>query len=114
MTARALKQQPAVVAAALERAGWHVVEREQPFTDEWWADEIWTIESLWSPQGARAFLTFATIDLDHDLKYLVATRERPNHQAISETRSQMYLGRGWQNELPGFVESLGEFRSQIR
>jgi hypothetical protein len=49
MTVRERKQQADDVGAALERAGWRVVDREQPFEDEWWASEIWTLESTCYP-----------------------------------------------------------------
>ena len=45
------------IESALERAGWRVVLRESP-TDQWWLDELWQLESEWSPRGATAFVSF--------------------------------------------------------
>ena len=44
------------LADHLERSGWeraqfHLVDLE------WWADEIWELRSLWSPVGARTYVT---------------------------------------------------------
>jgi hypothetical protein len=100
-----------VVSQWLEKHGWRIVEREQPFEDEWWACEIWLIESAWSPQGARAYLTFFVLDLGDDSHYLMASRDRPKARG-GEGEPQMSLNRGWQNELPTFIAGLAQFRSE--
>jgi hypothetical protein len=40
---------------ALTVSGWRIADRE-PILSEWWADEIWTIESVWRPVGFTLFL----------------------------------------------------------
>jgi len=37
--------------------GWELykVEEEDLF---WWADEIWELRSVWSPEGAKAYISF--------------------------------------------------------
>jgi len=45
----AVKKQASTIRKALSSQGWAVVEVEQPFENEWWAAEIWRIESEWSP-----------------------------------------------------------------
>jgi hypothetical protein len=42
--------------SALIAGGWQVVDRCTEL--DWWADEVWTIESTWSPSCVRAFVTF--------------------------------------------------------
>jgi len=37
--------------------GWDITEKEQENL-EWWADEVWKLESNWSPSGSIAYLTF--------------------------------------------------------
>ncbi|MDJ0944331.1 MAG: hypothetical protein QNJ30_12740 [Kiloniellales bacterium] len=44
------------ILAALPETGWRLKERQRP--DEWWADELWTLESVWRPQGRKAYLVF--------------------------------------------------------
>ena len=41
----------------LSASGWEIVGREKSNLD-WWADEIWKIESIWSPVGFTIYLTF--------------------------------------------------------
>lgn len=43
--------------AALHNNGWQIVDRATGDL-EWWADEVWTIESKWRPAGLQAFVTF--------------------------------------------------------
>ena len=37
--------------------GWEVISRQRSDL-EWWAAEVWTVESVWSPHGFRVYLTF--------------------------------------------------------
>lgn len=41
----------------LRSRGWCVVDRSV-LTASYWLDEVWTIESEWSPVGQRAFISF--------------------------------------------------------
>ena len=45
------------LADFLEVEGWNIERRHETALD-WWADEIWELRSRWSPEGARAFITF--------------------------------------------------------
>jgi hypothetical protein len=103
-----MKKQAGTIAQWLERFGWQVVEKEQPFEHEWWAYEIWAIESTWSPEGTRIYLTFWS-DPDLDLRSLIATKERPNGSPHLAEPS-MSLLRGWEREVPAFMEQLAKFR----
>ena len=48
----------------LEVDGWDIASARE--TDlEWWADEIWELRSRWSPEGAKAFVTFL-VDPQHE------------------------------------------------
>ncbi len=44
------------IEAALPETGWRLAERRIP--DQWWIDELWRLESVWSPQGWRAYIIF--------------------------------------------------------
>src|SRR5262245_51027908 len=37
--------------------GWIIVSRDVA-PSEWWLDEVWTLESLWTPVGQRVFVSF--------------------------------------------------------
>ncbi len=39
----------------LAEHGWRVKGLEEDL--EWWANEMWLLESVWSPAGSRAYLT---------------------------------------------------------
>ena len=40
----------------LPEHGWRVASVEENL--EWWADEMWLLESEWSPVGGLAYVTF--------------------------------------------------------
>jgi hypothetical protein len=40
----------------LAEHGWDVTSRDRDV--EWWAQEIWTVESVWAPHGFTVFLTW--------------------------------------------------------
>ena len=53
----AMQAQQLQLEDILTGEGWRIVERETPCSD-WWLDEVWVIESLWSPVGVRAYVSF--------------------------------------------------------
>jgi uncharacterized protein len=67
--------QQAQIEDLLRDRGWRVVERSV-LTTSHWLDEVWTIESEWSPVGQRAFVSFI---VDRQ----VATRPRQRGQFVS-------------------------------
>jgi hypothetical protein len=106
-----IKTQAAAIRASLSSRGWTVVEVEVLFEDEWWASEIWRLESNWSPQGACAFLTFVTDPQgrSHDVWAVTATRQRPSRLPF-DNGPTMRLLNVWQKELPKFIDELAQFR----
>jgi hypothetical protein len=44
----------------LETFGWRKVDGAEPDDQllDWWADEVWVLESLWEPQECHVYLTF--------------------------------------------------------
>ena len=52
------------LASSLEKLGWKL---EQLHIDdlEWWADEIWEMRSVWSPEGVPAYISFL-VDPQHE------------------------------------------------
>ena len=51
-----MKTQQRHIEEMLSREGWQVVERQAGTV--WWLDEVWLLESVWSPVGCRAYLSF--------------------------------------------------------
>src|SRR5258708_8032199 len=51
-----MKAQQDQLEQMLAELGWRIVSRSGG--PEWWLDEVWALESSWSPVGARAFVSF--------------------------------------------------------
>ena len=103
------------VEAELERAGWRVAARDVPTSDPWWIDELWEIESEWSPRGARAFVTFLVdpqgpVDrkAGEYVHAVAITRHRPQIEA--EAGPKVFLRPRWESrnvqELVTHIEAL--------
>jgi len=97
--------------------GWRIACQEEEL--EWWADEMWRIESLWSPVGSLAYVTFLVDPQSHherkggeDVWAVIASITRPVNRLNVEGEFTMSLGRGWKQELPAFFEHLAFLRSQ--
>jgi hypothetical protein len=107
-----VNKQTVAIKRSLSSHGWSVVEVEQPFEDEWWAAEIWRIESEWSPQGVRAYLTFL-VDPEGERNAVwavCASKQRPIRRPTN-SGPIMRLMNVWQQELPSFVNGLSQFRA---
>jgi hypothetical protein len=52
-----MKAQRVEIESLLAEHGWNIAGVEDQAL-EWWADEIWVLESAWSPVGAQAYVTF--------------------------------------------------------
>ncbi len=86
---------------------------------EWWADEIWLLESSWSPVGARAYVTFlvdpmaTTADRKkgQDVWAVMASPARPADRMWVADEFTLSLGRGWKERLPDFWNHLSKLRS---
>ena len=57
--------------------GWKIIELEKVELD-WWANEMWRLESVWSPIGKTAFVTFLLEpeNMDYVLD-IMASEEKP-------------------------------------
>jgi hypothetical protein len=55
-TYRDMQTQQRDIEEMLLREGWHIVERQ--VCPEWWLDEVWVIESAWTPVRTRTFVSF--------------------------------------------------------
>jgi len=100
---------------SVRREGWSITEIEK-FETDWWASEMWQLESTWSPVGKIAFITFMSDPQDITVK--VAWEARASlHRPESRTRwdfdfCRMSMKNRWQGELPKFIECLAKLRNQ--
>jgi hypothetical protein len=93
---------------------------------EWWASEMWVLESVWSPVGGRAYVTFLVAPdapiLPYDKTHkrseavwaVMASPQKPDGRLSVENQFTLSLGQGWERELPAFFEHLSLLRNQSR
>jgi hypothetical protein len=112
-----LNTQKREIQATLESQGWKIAESAiQP---EWWADEMWEIESTWTPVGVKAFITFlvdpqAQIYRRRKGEHVwaaMASREKPPFY-LPQDSFELSLGSGWLERLPTLLEYLSALRSE--
>jgi hypothetical protein len=97
----------------LSEHGWQVESVESPFEDEWWADEIWVADSVWSPLGVRIYLTFLVDPQGADIWTLGVASERPQERlAATAVFCLPGPGHGWREQIPALFEVLSQFRNQ--
>lgn len=85
--------------------GWHINPVDLVSLD-WWADEMWVLESAFSPQGKQAWLTFLVDPLIANS----ATRQKGESVwAIMLTTQKPW---NWQDDHTGFTMSLGSQRER--
>lgn len=104
----------------LPKHGWSVVSVEEDYL-EWWADEMWVIESVWSPVGSRAYVTFL-VDPQAPISrkkgtYVWAAKislNKPNKWLPEENEFTLSLGQGWKKEMPDFFAHLSALRGHSK
>ena len=99
----------------LPEHGWRVAGTEDNL--EWWADEMWELESVWSPVGSRAYITFL-VDPQFDgprkkgeaVWAVMASLLKPVSHLQGEHEFLLNLGHGWKDHLPVFFLQLSTLR----
>lgn len=101
----------------LQEYGWRVAHIEENL--ELWADEMWLLESIWSPVGNRAYVTFMVDPM--------AAPSRKKGEAVwavnasltkltgpfsAENELTLSLGQGWKERLPDFFQHLSALRDR--
>jgi hypothetical protein len=98
----------------LSNAGWRIAERQDTGL-EWWAAEIWVLESAWTPQGNAAYLTFL-----NDPQYetyssrvwaIGLAQDRPHSRTEAGTFGTFTVRHCWQRELESLIECLAALRA---
>src|SRR5215217_5062206 len=84
---------------ALTVAGWELAQVEE--LHEWWADDVWLMRSVWSPQGSQFYLTFV-VDPQTDLH-----RRREKGESVWAVKASATLPTRWQQSDGEFTFSLG-------
>ena len=88
--------------------GWNITELENVELD-WWASEMWRIESVWSPIGATAFVTFLLEPENMEYVWaIMASEKKPVNRFGNFTLSL----KGWESDLSAFTNFLSDIRNQ--
>lgn len=113
-----MESQKRQLEAELLSNGWRVVEREA-ITSEWWADEIWTIEAVWRPEGFQLFLTFLVDQMQsgtrrpgEEVSSISCSALRPQTRAEATSGPLIFLRPSWEKNLPDFLTRLNEIRDR--
>ena len=114
-----MQAQRTELLSQLPEHGWRVKGSEENL--EWWADEMWLLESEWSPVGSRAYVTFLVDpQFDGDRRKgeavwaVMASPDKPTSRMHVEGEFTLSLGQGWKKRLPDFFEHLSTLRSQSK
>jgi hypothetical protein len=102
---------------AFAEAGWELAGAQE--LDAWWADEVWLMRSVWSPQGCQFYLTFL-VDPQTDphrqrrkgenVWAVKASAALPARWQTADGEFTFNLGHGWAERLSGFVSDVSLLR----
>ena len=114
-----MQTQRTELLSQLSAHGWRAtISEEDP---GWWADEIWLLESEWSPVGGRAYVTFLVDpQFDGDRRKgeavwaVMASAVKPKSRLQVEGEFTLSFGQGWKKRLPDFFDHLSTLRSQSK
>lgn len=93
--------------------GWKITELEKVELD-WWASEMWLIESVWSPISKTAYITFLFEPSEaKEVWDIVASSEKFEYRG--DRKNSFFLNiksSRWKKELPEFMKYISEIRNQ--
>jgi hypothetical protein len=102
---------------ALPERGWEIAEIEHAPLD-WWTDEVWTVESRWSPVGFRLFIIFLVdpqSDVDRRKGQSVwevsAAVEMPTDRVAAGEGPVAGLSPKWKENLARYLDDLDAIRT---
>ncbi|MCI0525410.1 MAG: hypothetical protein L0Y75_09130 [Acidobacteria bacterium] len=109
----------------LPRYGWEVINVEDHLRDstgpDWFIDEFWEIESVWSPKGLKVWITFEVDPLApnlHERKKgelvwaVKAGLQIPSGSGIGDDEAGLTLNAGWEKWMPEFFSQLSDLRKK--
>jgi hypothetical protein len=110
---------------SLPRHGWEVINVEDhmrsPTGPDWFIDELWEVESVWTPKGLKVWITFL---VDPQTPNLIERKKgqgvwavkaglrKPPDSRIGDAEVYLSLNSDWENRLPGFFDRLSNLRKQ--
>ena len=111
-----MKAQREKILNELSSYGWNAVQLED-YELEWWTDEIWMLESTWSPKRAKAYVSFL---VDPMIQHSKTRKKGESVWAVmaspfnksKEDSFEISLNQGWEKRLPDFIEHLDKIRNR--
>ncbi len=102
------------IKSKIEENGWKIYQLDN---SEWWENEVWEMESTWSPLGKRAFVVFENDPMSYDDKILepwavTTSPKRLKHRNGESGDFQISLTSNWQKDLPKLIEYLSTLRNK--
>ena len=105
--------------------GWKVinVEDHPPGSTgpDWFIDELWEVESVWTPKGLKVWITFLVDPQAPNLNErkkgqcvwaVKAGLRKPPDSRIGDAEVYLSLNAGWEKRLPEFFSRLSDLRRQ--
>lgn len=100
------------IQSEIERSGWKIVSVDDY---EWWENEVWEIESIWSPIGKKAFIVFVVdpqILTDKSAVWAVLVSSKcPSNWSGESTDFTLVLNNKWKDNLPNLIKFLTKIRN---
>ena len=103
--------QKQTIFSKLVEDGWKITGIEK-YNLDWWANEMWLLESVWSPIGQTAFVTFMLEP--ENMQYvweIVASEKKPSGRIGNEKSFSLSI-KGWEKKLPEFIKFLSDIRNR--
>lgn len=99
------------IKSLIEENGWKIRDIDKY---EWWENEVWEIESIWTPIGTKAFIVFVVdpqIITDKSAVWAVLTSlKRPLGWQGESGDFTLVFNNKWKDNLLEFVKYLSEIR----
>ena len=109
----------------LPRYGWEVINVEAHLRNsrglDWFIDELWEVESVWSPKGLKVWVTFVVDPQAPNLNErkkgqgvwaVKAGLQKPTGWGIENDEVALTLNAGWEKRLSEFFSGLSYLRKQ--
>jgi hypothetical protein len=107
----------------LPRYGWEVTTVEDHLRGstavDWFIDELWEVESIWSPNGLKVWISFVVDPMapfprkkGQGVWAVKAGLRKPTGRGIADDEVGLILNAGWENRLPEFFSRLADLRNQ--
>jgi hypothetical protein len=101
------KQFQSHLRSLLQERGWSIAKVE-PSVDHPWFLETWTLHSIWSPTDTTLYLVFEHDDSFH---WVALSQSEPLDHLSTPWEGRLYLKRGWERDIPDFLQTLDTIRT---